>query len=223
MKPAIDAFIAAVRRPIVLTLSVGLIFVAGALAPVRSASTPDPMQQTKEAIDQVLAVLRDRQTPIQQRRRELHRLAIEHLDFTDMARSSLGYHWRDLDDDQRKQFTQMFTAFMEESYLDKIQDYSNFDVKVFRKISLGPDSAEVFADVIQEGREPIHLLFSLRRENGQWMIYDVAIDNVSMVANYRNQFNRVINNQGFETLIADLQRKQAQLASLLGQKGAAAQ
>ncbi len=189
-----------------------------AIRPLQAAGPPgDPRSVVKAALDGALAILKDRNTALTARRRELHELALKHLDFADMARAALGHHWRELSQEQRKQFVPMFTAFMEDSYLDKIQDYSELQVRYLRQAYHDPGDAEVDTRVTQAGKEePISLNFYLRREEGGWKVYDVEIDSIRIVANYRNQFNRVINDQGFDALMAQLRRKQAELASLLG-------
>jgi phospholipid transport system substrate-binding protein len=80
----------------------------------------------------------------------------------------------------------------------------------------GPQYAQVNTDIISpSGREPIHVNYLLLQEGGTWKIYDVTVDSISIIANYRNQFNRVMNNQGYDTLIKDLKAKQAALAASL--------
>jgi len=82
---------------------------------------------------------------------------------------------------------------------------------------LGDGNIEVRSTIQQPGAaSPVQLNYSLHQQNGKWLIYDVAVDNISIAANYRNQFNRVINNQGFDTLLADLRRKQQGLEDQLG-------
>jgi phospholipid transport system substrate-binding protein len=75
---------------------------------------------------------------------------------------------------------------------------------------------EIDSKIVQAGKSPIPVNYLLEQKDGGWMIYDVTVDAISIIANYRNQFNRVINDQGFPKLMSDLRAKQQQLASLLG-------
>src|SRR5580704_220558 len=83
-----------------------------------------PMATTKSFVDQALQILRDKNTPVIERRRQLKSVIEPRMDFTEMSRSALGYHWRSLTPDQRAQFSTLFTSFIEDAYLSKIQDYS---------------------------------------------------------------------------------------------------
>jgi len=170
----------------------------------------------KQVVNTSLPVLRDKGTPLPQRRRNLKELLETHFDFADMSRIALSRHWRDLNPSQRAQFTQLFTAFIENAYLNKIQDYSGQDVAILGQNSEGEGFARVHTHVVQQGKQPIEVDYMLRDMNGDWKIYDVTVDAISIVANYRNQFNRVINNQGFDKLMADMRQKQQELQASMG-------
>jgi phospholipid transport system substrate-binding protein len=183
---------------------------------VQAQASTTPMDEVKQVMSVALPVLRDRQTPLPQRRRRLIGLLEGHFDFPDMARIALGYHWRQLNPNQRSEFSQLFTAFIENAYLSKIQDYSGQDVIVTSENSEGAGFARVRTQVVQKGKEPINVDYLLRQIGSDWKIYDVTVDNISIIANYRNQFNRVINDQGFAKLMSDMRSKQQELQSSLG-------
>lgn len=174
------------------------------------------MAMTQGLVRQSLQILRDTNTPVTQRRRDLRAVLEGHFDFAEMSRSALGYHWRTLTPEQRDAFTSLFKAFIEDAYLSKIQDYKGQDVQFIRERPLGGGYVEIDSRLIQAGKDPIPVNYLLEQENGSWMIYDVTVDAISIIANYRNQFNRVINDQGYPKLVSDLRAKQQQLASLLG-------
>jgi len=178
----------------------------------------DPLMKTKALIDEAVTVLRNPQLSLADERRELRDMAAADLDFDDMARSALGYHWKHLSAEERTQFVRLFTAFIEDAYLSKIQDYSDQQVQFIRETFDGQGSAEVYSNVVKSGDSPIALNFMLEQEGGNWKIYDVVVDGISITANYRNQFNRVINEQGFTSLMNEMQAKQRELASMLGKK-----
>jgi phospholipid transport system substrate-binding protein len=175
-----------------------------------------PMDTVNQVINTSLPVLRDKKTPLPQRRRKLRDLLEQHFDFADMARIALGYHWRELSATQRSQFTVLFTAFIENAYLSKIQDYSGQDVAVLGENPEGMGFSRVRSQIIQPGKQPIKVDYLLRELDGDWKIYDVTVDAISIIANYRNQFNRVINDHGFDKLMADMQAKQQELQASMG-------
>src|SRR5271156_3466383 len=188
------------------------------LAPSRfiaPAFADDPMSVVKNTVDQALDVLRDKSTPLAQRQDKLRQIVAASFDFTEMAKSALGYHWKQLTPAQQQEFTQAFVAFIEDSYLSKINDYSGQQVSFLRVNQDGAQYAQVNTDIVQPKGEPIHVNYRLLKEDGTWKIYDVTVDAISIIANYRNQFNRVMNSKGYGTLIADLKAKQAALAASL--------
>ena len=189
------------------------------LAPSRflaPAWADDPMSVVRTTVDQALTVLRDNQTPLAQRQDKLRQIVSATFDFTEMAKSALGYHWKQITPDQQQEFTNAFVAFIEDSYLSKINDYRGQQVVFLKATSDGPEYAQVNTDIVQPGgKDPIHVDYRLVQEGSTWKIYDVTVDAISIIANYRNQFNRVMNNQGYDTLISDLRSKQAALAASL--------
>jgi phospholipid transport system substrate-binding protein len=189
---------------------------AQAVTPSRAWALPTALDTVNQVINTSLPVLRDKHTPVAQRRRQLRDLLERHFDFADMARIALGYHWRELNATQRSQFTQLFTAFIENAYLSKIQDYSGQDVAVLGQNAEGEGFQRVRSQIIQAGKQPIKVDYLLRDIDGDWKIYDVTVDAISIVANYRNQFNRVINDQGFDKLMSDMRAKQQQLQASMG-------
>jgi phospholipid transport system substrate-binding protein len=193
---------------------VALGFVCATASFARAAN--DPMTVVKTVVNQALTVLKDQQTPLAQRQEKLRDLVDDNFDFTAMSRSALGYHWRKISPEQRKEFTNAFTAFVQDSYLSRMQDYSGQRVEVLRSRSQGDGYAEVMSRIVQNGKQPVPVDYMLHRMNDNWRIYDVTVDNISIIANYRNQFNRVVNNQGFDKLLQDLKNKQAELAARLG-------
>jgi phospholipid transport system substrate-binding protein len=203
------------RALAMLTLAAALVV---SLAPSRfiaPAWADDPMTVVKGTVDQALDVLRDTQTPLAQRQDKLRQIVSSTFDFTEMAKSALGYHWKQITPAQQQEFTSAFVAFIEDSYLSKINEYNGQQVNFLRATNDGPQYSQVNTDIVQPKGEAIHVNYRLLQENGSWKIYDVTVDAISIIANYRNQFNRVMNNSGYETLISDLKSKQAALAASL--------
>jgi phospholipid transport system substrate-binding protein len=204
------------RAIVVLTLTAALVV---SLAPSRfltPAWADDPMSVVKTTVNQALEVLQDKSAPLAQRQDKLRQIVAQTFDFTEMAKSALGYHWKDISPAQQQEFTNAFIAFIEDSYLSKINDYRGQQVNFLRVSNEGgAQYAQVATDIIQPKGDAIHVNYRLVQECGTWKIYDVTVDAISIIANYRNQFNRVMNSKGYDTLIADLKAKQAALAASL--------
>jgi phospholipid transport system substrate-binding protein len=192
-------------------------------APAAAAS--DPTAFVKAVIDQASAVVRDTAIPVAERNRKLRAVAEANFDFTNMARTALGYHWRELTPEQRAQFIPVFTKFMENVYLSKMQDYgvarirqdiSTTNVSFTGQESQDADYAEVHSKAVLKDRpQPVKVDYLLKREAGGWKIYDLDVDAISVMANYRNQFNRVINDDGYPALLSLLHKKTQALEQTL--------
>ncbi len=185
----------------------------------------DPTAMVKAVIDQATAVVRDTQTPTAARDKQLREIAEANFDFADMARTTLGYHWRQLTPQQQAEFVPLFASFMENVYLSKLQEYS---VQKIRETAVGSnvnftgqqfdgaDYAEVHSTVLLKDKPPpIKVDYLVRRDGASWKIYDLSIDALSVMANYRQQFNRVLNNDGYPALVNMLKKKIAELGSTL--------
>lgn len=177
--------------------------------------TTTPLVIVQQTVNQALSVLRDKESPLAQRQDKLRQIVSSSFDFTEMAKSALGYHWKQITADQQQEFTNVFISFIEDSYLSKISEYQGQQVTFLKALADSPQEAEINTDIVQPGKDPIHVNYRLMQKDGAWKIYDVTVDAISIIANYRNQFNRVMNNKGYDTLINDLKSKQAALAASL--------
>jgi len=213
------------RRHWLIGVALIVLFFAPGWCVMRAAAdsrpSADPMTAVRAAINDAIAVFKDKSLPLVDRRDKLRALAARYFDFQDMARSALGYHWRDLTPAQRDQFVPLFTGFIQDAYLSKLREYSvqkvqqaveSVNIRFTQQTFDGPDYAQVYSTVVlHDLKEPVQVNYLMHRAGEQWRIYDVSIDAISVIANYRNQFNRVINNQGYGQLVADLHLKQQQL------------
>jgi phospholipid transport system substrate-binding protein len=201
---------------------------AAALEAIATVPPPDPMNVIKTGLDQVIAVFNDQRMPLNQRREKLRAMSLQYFDYDSMARSALGYHWRDLTPDQRNEFVPLFTEFIQDAYLSKMeqatvekirQEAKTANVRFLKQTYFSPDYAEVFSTVaLEDQKDPLQVNYMMHQADGQWRVYDVTVDAISLIANYRNQFNRIINNEGYPKLIADLQVKREQLREYMNQE-----
>ena len=151
-----------------------------------------PLSEVKATVNRAVAILHDQQMSVEQRRRELQQLAENRLDLAKMARGSLGDHWDELAPTQRDAFVTLFTAFIEDAYLVQIQDYVKLKIEVTGETITAPGYARVSATVLQPHEDPLPIVFMLERRDKDWIVYDVSFEDVSMVENYRAQFDHVI-------------------------------
>ena len=191
---------------------------AGAQAPMQvSVSSDDATASVKTIIDQSIVVFKDRGLSAPDRETKLRSIAESHFDFREMAKSAIGYHWKTLTPAQQAEFVPLFTTFIEDAYLSRIESYSvekinqqiqSSMIQFIKQTSTGPDYAEVFSTVVlQDRKDPIAVNYEMRRDGSEWKIYDITIDAISVIANYRNQFNRVLNSDGYDKLVSIIRQK----------------
>jgi phospholipid transport system substrate-binding protein len=193
----------------------GAILIALALMqPLRALATPDPMTETRTAINQVVALLKDRslESNPNTRRRRLEDAVEEHFDFAMMTRAALGVHWNELSEKQRKDFVELFTHLFQVSYITRVESYFVQPIVFVKESIEGTDYAQVDTNILNPaGQEPTSLDYRLTLETGRWLVYDVVVDNISMVTNYRNQFARALDNESIDSLMDHMRSKQKDL------------
>ncbi len=173
-----------------------------------AAAAAEPQQVVKNVIDQVLDILKN---PAyagqeQQRRRLAKQLVDRHFDYREMAKRSLGAPWNNLSNAQRDDFVSLFAELLENSYTSKIERYAKHVRIDYTGQSLDDGFAEVRTVVVQPNdRFPI--VYRLTNASGDWMVYDVVIDGVGLVSNYRFQFARVINQSSYNALVERLRTR----------------
>jgi phospholipid transport system substrate-binding protein len=185
----------------------------------------DPMEQVRSGVSDVMNVFEVPDMPLKVRRDKLRELGAKYFDFNSMARSVMGYHWRELSPAQRDEFVTVFTKFIEDAYLSKLQDYSvkkvadelpTVKIQFTRETFDGSDYAQVYSTVtLKEQKDPIDLNYLMHLADGEGKVYDVTVDAISVVANYRNQINRVMNDAGYDQTVADLRAKTSGLQAQL--------
>jgi phospholipid transport system substrate-binding protein len=164
--------------------------------------------EVKKTVDEVIRIVSDKnlKKDDEQRRQALKKTVSDIFDYSEMAKLTLGKHWNQRTQAERIQFIDLFATLLDDSYLSKIESYNNEKIFYVKEMHDG-NHAEVKSKVITENRDEYSLDYRLLNENGKWMVYDVVIEGVSMVSNYRTQFNRIINTNGYNELIKKLQTK----------------
>jgi phospholipid transport system substrate-binding protein len=168
----------------------------------------------KKTVDEVIRIVADKNLKKhdQQRRHALRKAISSMFDYSEMAKRALGKHWNQLTQAERNQFINLFASLLENSYAGKIETYNNERI-VYLKETLDGNYAEIKSKVITLKRDEYSLDYRLLNENGKWMVYDVVIEGVSLVSNFRTQFNKVITTNGYNELVKKLQIKISDLKS----------
>jgi phospholipid transport system substrate-binding protein len=169
----------------------------------------------RKTVDEVIRIVSDKNLMKndEQRRQALKKTVSDIFNYSEMAKLTLGKHWNQRTQAERNQFIDLFATLLDNSYLSKIESYNNEKI-VYVKETHDGNHAEVKSKVITENRDEFTLDYRLLNENGKWMVYDVVIEGVSLVSNYRTQFNRIINTNGYDELVKKLQKKISDLKTV---------
>jgi phospholipid transport system substrate-binding protein len=182
-----------------------------AAPPAARASVTDGVKKT---VDEVVRIVADKELKKPQnenkRRKELKASIGTIFDYGEMAQRSMGRHWKDRSAAEKKEFVQLFETLLENSYVGKIESYNQEKI-VYLKETMDGDEAVVKSKVVTAKRDEFTLDYRLVNKGGKWMVYDVVIEGVSMVSNYRTQFNKIIQNQGYGELLKKLRSKSAEI------------
>ncbi len=190
-----------------------------------AAALPDAMTEAKSLGDRILSITKEPSCKADRTgcREKLRSLLEQYWDTGDMARSALGYHWKSLNDQQRQQFTRLFSDLVESIYLSrsnfsKAEQYTGtVRIDYLKEIAEGDDYCKISTTVtLKPGDKPIKVDYRMRWLDGKWKVYDVIVEDISLTGNYRNQFNRVINNKGYPQLVRLLQDKLQQIKASEG-------
>lgn len=193
----------------------GGIAVLGLLAGVAGAG--EPLDKIRETVEDVLTVLADEtlQAPERQklRREKLRQAVYQRFGFEEMARRSLGRHWRDLNAAQQQEFVGLFSDLLERSYVGKIEGAGAGSQVGYAKETIDDEGfASVLTVITNRLGSEIEVEYRLlqRDANTPWEVYDIVIEGVSLINNYRTQFNNVIHRTSYDGLVKQLRLKQEQ-------------
>jgi len=169
-----------------------------------------PTETIRQAIETTLDMLKNPAYQGEMRRQKVKAVVDPHFDYQEMAKRSLGPAWGSLSGGQRQEFVALFSQLLEASYADKIEKYAQ-RVKIdYTGEILSGDNAEV-RTVIVKANDRIPLNYRLLNEGGTWKVYDVVIEGVSLVNNYRSQFSRIIHESSYAELVKRLKTKVSEL------------
>ena len=170
-------------------------------------------EQLKSAIDHVLATIDNPALKgdgkVLERRLAVRKIANEIFDFREVARRSLGRYWQPLSEAQHTEFVGLFGDLLERSYISKIELYGGEKI-MYSGERVDGDLATVSTKIIIKNGSEVPVDYRLFKRGDRWMIYDISIEGISLVSNYRTQFNRIIQTGGYNSLIEKMRSKQIQ-------------
>ena len=170
-----------------------------------------PTDQLRTEIDRVLKVLDDpelkKEGRARERRAEVRRIANDIFDFEETARRSLARHWAPRTPAERDEFVQLFADLLERSYISKIELYGGEKIAYVGE-TIDGDVATVKTKITTRQGTEIPVDYRMHKRGDKWLVYDVIIEGVSLVANYRVQFNKIITTSSYAELVKKMRAKQ---------------
>jgi phospholipid transport system substrate-binding protein len=189
------------RNLATLAVAVGLL-----LASLPAAWAGPPTETVREYTDAVQKVLDDPALRKEDRRASVRKIAAEAFDVNESARRALGLHWQQRTPAEREEFVQLFGDLLERTYIAQIDLYSGERLR-FTEERLDGNLAIVRAKLVTKQGTEVPVEARMNRKGERWLIYDVAIENVSLISNYRSQFDRIIRQNSYPELIKRLRTR----------------
>jgi phospholipid transport system substrate-binding protein len=188
---------------------IGVLLILSLMLPLDARSAV-PLDMVKSHINKVLEVLRDPalegNSGRKVKKEKIQTISEEMFDFTELSKRSLGQNWEKLNPDQQKEFIKLYQSLLEETYAEKITGYTNEKVVFKKEVNLSENTAEVQTTILTKTSE-VPIFYRLIEKNGSWRVYDVVIEGVSLVSNYRTQFREILASKTPEALLEILRKK----------------
>lgn len=178
------------------------------------AAVRPPQEVVQETSARMIDALRQNRAALRQDSSRIYELVdqivLPNFDFELMSRWVLGRAWQQATPEQRRRFTEEFRTLLVRTYAKALLEYSNEEVRVPPQPAASGNETTVRTEVQPKTGRPIQINYSMRLGDAGWKVYDVTVDGVSLVTNYRSTFNNQIRNNGLDAVIADLQQRNAQ-------------
>jgi phospholipid transport system substrate-binding protein len=170
----------------------------------------EPTEKIRQITDKILSIVSDPAlkdpSKVKERRNLIRSAVDERFDWEEMARRSLARHWDQRTAEGKKEFVRLFADLLERTYMGKVEDYSGEKVRYEGETTEG-DYAVVKIKIVTKKNKDILVDYRLKKRGNDWFVYDVSIEGVSLVNNYRTQFNSIILQSSYENLIKKMREK----------------
>ena len=173
-----------------------------------------PTDQLRQRVDEVVRVLDDPSNKGKpaQRRAAVRKISQEIFDYQDTARRTLGPHWTARTPEEQREFVQLFADLLDRAYFSKIDRYQGEKVR-YGAETVNGNEAIVKTTIVTRAGSEVPVDYRMHLADGRWLVYDVNIEGVSLVSNYRTQFNKIVQTESYQTLVQKLRAKDAEPAA----------
>jgi len=170
-----------------------------------AADFTTPMGRVKDSVGRVISVLKDKSLDREASWQKIGAIIEDGFDFRSMSQSVLATNWKKATTEERARFTEFFSQYIEETYRSRIEAYTDEEIIYGDEIIRGKRA--VVETIIKSATVEIPINYKLKENDGEWFAYDVIVEGVSLVNNYRNTFAVIVKNEGMDGLLSDIQRR----------------
>ena len=169
-----------------------------------------PTDRMKDTTDKIIAIVSDPAfkgpDKADAKKNSIRNVVDEVIDWEEMSRRSLGIHWQKRTDEEKREFVRLFSLLIEKTYRDKAEDYAGEKVNYVGE-KIDGDYAEVESRILTSKNTEIPVNYKMTKKQGKWWVYDIVIEGVSFVNNYRTQFNSILASSSYPGLVKQLKAK----------------
>ncbi len=176
---------------------------------IARADDPGPTATLKPVLHELTGVLEDQslkgKAHLEERRAKIMSIIKSEFDFREMSKRVLGKTWRMIDDKERDHFTKLMTKLLENVYIGKLESYSGQEIEFVEETVKG-DRAQVTTLVVNDNKKiPLHYIMT--KTDSGWVVYDINVEGVSLVSNYREQFKSILRRENYDGLVKVIEEK----------------
>jgi phospholipid transport system substrate-binding protein len=194
-------------KNMLMILTLGTLFAL----PVQGGNEISPTRTVQESVDAIIALLKDDSLGQEEMREKIRAHINTRFDFRAMSQRTLATNWKKASEQERERFIELFSQLIENTYIGKIEAYT--DEKVEYPGEKVKGSKAVVETLIIAASADIPVDYRLYRKDGVWWVYDVIIEGVSLVSNYRSSYQEIVKQEGFDGLLVKMQEKIDELQS----------
>jgi phospholipid transport system substrate-binding protein len=172
---------------------------------------PSPTDDVRSSVEAVIALLKDDQLDRQSRRDRMREVIDKRFDFRAMSQRTLATNWKKATEAEKQKFTELFAELIQNSYVSKIESYTNETVEYPGEKQKGRKAVVETLIVTSSAEIPVD--YKVYLKDGSWQVYDVIIEGVSLISNYRSSYQEIVRKDGFNGLLAQMEEKIRELKS----------
>jgi phospholipid transport system substrate-binding protein len=177
-----------------------------------SGAAQSPMQTVQTAVDAILGIVTDPELDKEKKRPKMRAIINERFDFRAMSQRTLATNWKKASEEEQQRFVELFAMLIQNSYIGKVEAYTSETVE-YPAEDIKGRLAVVETLIITSSKE-IPVDYKLYEKNGEWLVYDVIIEGVSLISSYRSSYREIVKKDGFSGLFARMEEKLKELEEL---------